>query len=62
MNALNPVKTIGAQYSDAMRAHQKISKAGILGRSREVFALVGIDPVHLAAFRISFPGGCASVR
>src|ERR1700733_15963531 len=57
MNALNPVKTIGAQYSDAMRAHQKISKAGILERSREVFSLVGIDPVHLRSFPHQLSGG-----
>ena len=57
MNALNPVKTIGAQYADAMRAHQKISKDAILERSREVFALVGIDPVHLRSFPHQLSGG-----
>ncbi len=57
MNALNPVKTIGAQYADAMRAHQKISKEAIGDRSRQVFALVGIDPVHLASFPHQLSGG-----
>jgi peptide/nickel transport system ATP-binding protein len=57
MNALNPVKTIGAQYADAMRAHQKISKDAIAERSREVFALVGIDSVHLRSFPHQLSGG-----
>jgi peptide/nickel transport system ATP-binding protein len=57
MNALNPVKTIGAQYADAMRAHQRISKDGIRQRSREVFALVGIDPVHLSSYPHQLSGG-----
>jgi peptide/nickel transport system ATP-binding protein len=57
MNALNPVKTIGAQYADAMRAHQKISKEAISDRSRHVFALVGIDPIHLGSFPHQLSGG-----
>ncbi len=57
MNALNPVKTIGAQYADAMRAHQQISKDAIADRSRQVFALVGIDPIHLASFPHQLSGG-----
>ena len=57
MNALNPVKTIGAQYADAMRAHVKLTKEAIRERSREVFALVGIDPVHLRSFPHQLSGG-----
>jgi peptide/nickel transport system ATP-binding protein len=57
MNALNPVKTIGAQYADAMRAHQKVSKDAIRERSQQVFALVGIDPVHLRSFPHQLSGG-----
>ncbi|HET7014610.1 MAG TPA: ABC transporter ATP-binding protein, partial [Streptosporangiaceae bacterium] len=57
MNALNPVKTIGAQYADAMRAHEKISKEAISDRSRQVFALVGIDPIHLGSFPHQLSGG-----
>jgi peptide/nickel transport system ATP-binding protein len=57
MNALNPVKTIGAQYDDAMRAHKKIGGAAVRARSREVLALVGIDPVHLASFPHQLSGG-----
>jgi peptide/nickel transport system ATP-binding protein len=34
MNALNPVKTIGAQFKDAMRAHGKPGHPGRAGRRR----------------------------
>ena len=47
MNALNPVRTIAAQYEDAMRAHGVGQAAQIRARGREVLALVGIDAVHL---------------
>src|ERR1700683_500362 len=57
MNALNPVKTIGAQYADAMRGHDKISQEAIWARSRQVFALVGIDPIHLGSFPHQLSGG-----
>ncbi|MDA8295435.1 MAG: ABC transporter ATP-binding protein [Actinomycetota bacterium] len=58
MNALNPVKSIAAQYRDAMRAHDKhLSKAAIEERSREVLLLVGIDPVHLHSYPHQLSGG-----
>ncbi|HEY2286848.1 MAG TPA: ATP-binding cassette domain-containing protein, partial [Streptosporangiaceae bacterium] len=47
MNALNPVKSIGAQFKDAMRAHDGGSAGEIASRSAEVLAMVGIDPQHL---------------
>src|SRR6266853_5656268 len=47
MNALNPVKSIGGQFKDAMRAHGVTSKEEIHRRSVEVLDMVGIDPVHL---------------
>ena len=57
MNALNPVKTIGAQYEDTMKAHGNHAKAEILARSHEVLALVGIDAVHLKSFPHQLSGG-----
>jgi peptide/nickel transport system ATP-binding protein len=57
MNALNPVKSIAAQFADAMRAHGTRSKSDIAARSREVLALVGIDPVHLSSFPHQLSGG-----
>jgi len=57
MNALNPVKTIGAQYEDTMKAHGNPTKAEIQARSHEVLALVGIDAVHLKSFPHQLSGG-----
>jgi peptide/nickel transport system ATP-binding protein len=56
MNALNPVKSIGAQFSDAMRAHGA-SKGEITERSAEVLKMVGIDPVHLKSYPHQLSGG-----
>jgi len=57
MNALNPVKTIAAQFKDAIDAHAKMSKAEIRGRSAEVLRMVGIDPLHLKSFPHQLSGG-----
>jgi len=57
MNALNPVKSIGAQFSDAMRAHGVASKGEIAERSAEVLKMVGIDPVHLKSHPHQLSGG-----
>jgi peptide/nickel transport system ATP-binding protein len=57
MNALNPVKTVAAQFADAMRAHGVGGAREIAERSREVLALVGIDPVHLRSFPHQLSGG-----
>jgi peptide/nickel transport system ATP-binding protein len=57
MNALNPVKSIGAQFKDAMRAHGKPSKQEIAARSAEVLRMVGIDPVHLKSYPHQLSGG-----
>jgi len=57
MNALNPVKSIGAQFKDAMRAHGVTSREQIAGRSAEVLKMVGIDPVHLKSYPHQLSGG-----
>jgi peptide/nickel transport system ATP-binding protein len=57
MNALNPMKTIAAQFKDAMRAHGVISKQEIADRSAEVLKMVGIDPVHLKSYPHQLSGG-----
>ena len=57
MNALNPVKTIGAQFKDAMRAHGKFTAEDIAARSAEVLKMVGIDPVHLRSYPHQLSGG-----
>jgi peptide/nickel transport system ATP-binding protein len=57
MNALNPVKSIGAQFRDALRAHGVASRAEIAERSAEVLRMVGIDPVHLKSYPHQLSGG-----
>jgi peptide/nickel transport system ATP-binding protein len=57
MNALNPVKTVGSQYADALRAHGTTSKESVRERSREVMSLVGIDPLHLSSYPHQLSGG-----
>jgi len=57
MNALNPVKSIQAQFADAMQAHGVSSKAEIADRSAEVLKMVGIDPVHLKSHPHQLSGG-----
>jgi peptide/nickel transport system ATP-binding protein len=57
MNALNPVKSIGAQFRDAMRAHDAGSARDIASRSAEVLAMVGIDPQHLRSYPHQLSGG-----
>jgi peptide/nickel transport system ATP-binding protein len=57
MNALNPVKSIGAQFKDAMRAHGVTSRNDIAHRSAEVLKMVGIDPVHLQSYPHQLSGG-----
>jgi peptide/nickel transport system ATP-binding protein len=55
MNALNPVKSIGAQFKDVLRAHGYTGD--IEARSAEVLRMVGIDPVHLRSYPHQLSGG-----
>jgi peptide/nickel transport system ATP-binding protein len=57
MNALNPVMTVGAQLTDAMKAHSKISRRAARQRGEEVMRLVGIDPIHLESYPHQLSGG-----
>jgi peptide/nickel transport system ATP-binding protein len=57
MNALNPVKSIGAQFKDALQAHGRPAKEEIATRSAEVLRMVGIDPVHLKSYPHQLSGG-----
>jgi peptide/nickel transport system ATP-binding protein len=57
MNALNPVKSIGAQFKDAMQAHGVTSNEAIAQRSAEVLRMVGIDPIHLKSYPHQLSGG-----
>src|SRR5436305_6307694 len=57
MNALNPTKTIGAQFKDTLQAHGTESGAEISNRSAEVLSLVGIDAAHLKSYPHQLSGG-----
>ena len=57
MNALNPMKSIGAQFKDTMRAHDVRSADAIKTRSAEVLHLVGIDAAHLGSYPHQLSGG-----
>jgi peptide/nickel transport system ATP-binding protein len=54
MNALNPVKSIGSQFRDAITAHDEPVDDD---RPAEVLRLVGIDPIHLKSFPHQLSGG-----
>jgi peptide/nickel transport system ATP-binding protein len=57
MNALNPMKSIGAQFKDTLAAHGRLSSDEVGQRSVEVMELVGIDPVHLGSYPHQLSGG-----
>ena len=57
MNALNPVISLGAQLSDAILAHQRMSKREALERAAELFTLVGIESKRLRSFPHELSGG-----
>jgi peptide/nickel transport system ATP-binding protein len=57
MNALNPMKSIEAQFKDAMAAHSDMSVEAMHKRSAEVLKLVGVDAVHLRSYPHQLSGG-----
>ena len=57
MNALNPMKSIGAQFKDTLQAHAKQSREAVRERSAEVLELVGIDSAHLESYPHQLSGG-----
>jgi len=57
MNALNPMKSIGAQFKDTLEGHGSPSTEQIRERSAEVMTMVGIDPEHLKSYPHQLSGG-----
>jgi peptide/nickel transport system ATP-binding protein len=57
MNALNPMKSIEAQFRDTLEAHASMSSKAKHERSAEVLHLVGIDAVHLKSYPHQLSGG-----
>jgi peptide/nickel transport system ATP-binding protein len=57
MNALNPMKSIGAQFKDTLEAHGTASREEIGQRSTDVLNLVGLDAAHLKSYPHQLSGG-----
>ncbi len=58
MNSLNPVRTIGYQLDDTLKAHApEMSRAERRARSREVLERVGVDAVRLRSYPHELSGG-----
>ena len=57
MNNLNPVVTIGSQLTDAILAHEKISKNEALERAKGLLGLVNIDENRIKAYPHELSGG-----
>jgi peptide/nickel transport system ATP-binding protein len=57
MTALNPVLTVGAQISEVIRLHEKISAGDALIRACEMMRLVGIDDARHNEYPHQFSGG-----
>lgn len=57
MNSLDPVYCIGDQISEAILAHESVSKATAWARAEEMFALVGLPAGRLYEFPHMFSGG-----
>jgi peptide/nickel transport system ATP-binding protein len=57
MNALNPLLTVQAQFTDLFRAHGIKHKAEIRERSAELLRMVGIAPDRLMDYPHRFSGG-----
>ncbi|HIU76246.1 MAG TPA: ABC transporter ATP-binding protein [Candidatus Pelethocola excrementipullorum] len=57
MNNLNPVVTIQSQLADAILAHEKVSKAELKVRLKELVAMVNINENRLSSYPHELSGG-----
>lgn len=57
LNALNPVKKVGAQIADAITAHRPMSRKDAWARAEEMLQLVGVDPIRAREYPHQFSGG-----
>jgi peptide/nickel transport system ATP-binding protein len=57
MNALDPVKTIGAQMSETITQHNRIGKQQALTRVRELLKMVDLDPLLARSYPHELSGG-----
>jgi peptide/nickel transport system ATP-binding protein len=59
MNALDPVKTVGAQIVQAIRTHEDVSKDEARRRARDLFETLGLEPDRVTDYPHQFSGGMA---
>lgn len=57
MNSLDPVRQVGRQIVDVIRAHEKVSSRDAWERARVALASVGIDPSRATDYPHQFSGG-----
>lgn len=57
LNALNPVKKVGDQIVEAIRAHRSMPRREAWARAEEMLELVGVDPKRAREFPHQFSGG-----
>lgn len=57
MNNLNPVVTIGSQLTDAILAHEKVTKNEAIERAKDLLSLVNIDSARIKAYPHELSGG-----
>ncbi len=57
MNALNPVRTVGAQIIEAIISHDSLTRRQAQSQVAELMALVGIQPERAAQYPHQFSGG-----
>jgi len=57
MNALNPILTVGDQISEAILAHEDVSKEEAWKRAEELLKMVGIEPSRSKHYPFEFSGG-----
>src|SRR5215475_12474004 len=57
MNALNPVRTVGAQIAEPILLHGESSAAAARKRARELLELVGIPAGSAVSYPHEFSGG-----
>ncbi len=56
-SALTPVRTVGDQIAEAVRAHSKLTRAVARARAGELLGLVGIASERARAYPHEFSGG-----
>lgn len=57
MTSLNPIETVGDQIAEAIRLHEKVSKAKAVAKAQELLELVGIPGDRYSEYPHQFSGG-----